>query len=392
MGEKRERVSDSYRREEGAITGPLGDGGAPTRAWTPPPYGGTNARADQAGYVPPELRPQGGYYAPPDGGGQNWTPQPQPPPPTYRQSVIRESRPHRTPILGPVLLILSGVLFLLNTLDIVDWSVWGQLWRLWPLVLIALGLDLLLGRRNPFVSLIVVLAVLGGGAAYLYSTGGFKPDGPPVQTQIAVPVEEATSAGVEIDFGAGKLNISGGMGDQLLAGTIEHYENRNPPEPVVSREGDKIELRLDQSDGPSFQPFNIGDHDRLDWDLTLNSQLPTDLDLNVGASQMVLDLEKTQVTQLNLDVGASDIRVIFPANVVETKAKIDAGAAKLDLTIPEGVAARIEVDASMAADIKVNTNRFEKISNELYESDGYSRAAKKLLVNIDAGAASIDIP
>ena len=46
--------------------------------------------------------------------------------------------------IGPLLLIVLGVIFLLNTLDILRWS-W-HLWRFWPAILIALGAWLLWKR------------------------------------------------------------------------------------------------------------------------------------------------------------------------------------------------------------------------------------------------------
>jgi len=45
---------------------------------------------------------------------------------------------------GPIILIVLGVLFLLNTLDVFRWS-WN-IWRFWPVILIAIGLVLLRRR------------------------------------------------------------------------------------------------------------------------------------------------------------------------------------------------------------------------------------------------------
>jgi hypothetical protein len=46
--------------------------------------------------------------------------------------------------LMPALFIVAGVVLLLNTLDVVDWNVWPQLVRLWPIVVIGFGVNLLL--------------------------------------------------------------------------------------------------------------------------------------------------------------------------------------------------------------------------------------------------------
>ena len=49
----------------------------------------------------------------------------------------------QTGFVFPVLLIGAGVLLLLNTMNVIDWNVWGNIWRLWPLALVAVGLELL---------------------------------------------------------------------------------------------------------------------------------------------------------------------------------------------------------------------------------------------------------
>lgn len=44
----------------------------------------------------------------------------------------------------PVLFILTGVILLLNTLGLVEWATWSQVARLWPLLVIGFGANLLL--------------------------------------------------------------------------------------------------------------------------------------------------------------------------------------------------------------------------------------------------------
>jgi multiple antibiotic resistance protein len=51
------------------------------------------------------------------------------------------------PLVAPFLLIVFGTLFLLNNFGILDWSIWGELWRLWPLIPIAIGLEMVLGAE-----------------------------------------------------------------------------------------------------------------------------------------------------------------------------------------------------------------------------------------------------
>ncbi|MEE8592612.1 MAG: DUF5668 domain-containing protein [Candidatus Bipolaricaulota bacterium] len=43
----------------------------------------------------------------------------------------------------PATFIVAGVLLLLNTLDLVNWSIWPRLARLWPILVIGFGAQLL---------------------------------------------------------------------------------------------------------------------------------------------------------------------------------------------------------------------------------------------------------
>lgn len=43
----------------------------------------------------------------------------------------------------PVLFIVAGILLLLNSLELVEWSIWPQLARLWPVIIIGFGASLL---------------------------------------------------------------------------------------------------------------------------------------------------------------------------------------------------------------------------------------------------------
>ena len=80
---------------------------------------------------------------------------------TYRRSLV-----------GPVILIGFGVILLLNNLGLLSWTIWDTLFRLWPVILIAIGLDILIGRRSLWGSLLSAALVLAifGGAIWLFAS------------------------------------------------------------------------------------------------------------------------------------------------------------------------------------------------------------------------------
>ncbi len=49
-------------------------------------------------------------------------------------------------ITAGLILILLGVIFFLNTLGLFSWNIWGQIWKLWPLILVILGIKKILEK------------------------------------------------------------------------------------------------------------------------------------------------------------------------------------------------------------------------------------------------------
>ena len=63
------------------------------------------------------------------------------------------------PIWGIFLLFL-GIVFLLQTFNVLPWGLWGTLWRFWPVLLIIAGLNILMRRYNIWLVSALILALL----------------------------------------------------------------------------------------------------------------------------------------------------------------------------------------------------------------------------------------
>lgn len=65
----------------------------------------------------------------------------------------------------PTFFIGLGVIFLLGNFGQLAWSAWAVLWSIWPVFLVAIGLDIMFGRRSIWAGLlacVLVIAMLGG--------------------------------------------------------------------------------------------------------------------------------------------------------------------------------------------------------------------------------------
>ena len=72
----------------------------------------------------------------------------------------------RSGILGPLVLVIIGLLLLLNNMGMLPLGFWGTIWRFWPLILILIGLDILATHsesRKTYILFILLGIVIVAG-------------------------------------------------------------------------------------------------------------------------------------------------------------------------------------------------------------------------------------
>ncbi|MGA7732938.1 MAG: toast rack family protein [Chloroflexia bacterium] len=342
----------------------------PARRSDTPPAGVPTQRIET---YPPPYQPQG-------------APAPQP---EYIQPPAPPKRMVGAPMAGPVILIAAGIVLLLNNLDILPWGIWGDLWRLWPLALIAVGLDLIIGRRRPLASLLIILLVLGAGGALILYTG-FATRGDLTTYDMNVPLGSAKSATVEIDFGMGGLEVRGGANiESLASGRLEYYANHQPPSADVEVSGERANLVIQAADehGLNFNWF--GQSRAPMWSVYLNPRVPLALNADLGVGNSTLDLGGVTLTRLDINSGTGNTTVIFPSPTGNLAASIDGGVGNLVLHIPDDAEARVSVDTGVG-NVTLG-NRFAQQGENVWVTSGYASAPSKLDLTVDAGVGNVEI-
>lgn len=306
----------------------------------------------------------------------------------YVEVPVEVAHPvHTRGIVLPVVLIGLGVLFLLSTMEIMDWGTWGNIWRLWPLILIAFGLEILVGRKSTVGALLIAGLLLVALATAL-AVWAWKPyAGQTITTEtISRSLQGAREANVSLDFGAGTFTL-GDLSDSsdLISGSIERGAGETITQDFYTS-GDTAFLTI-KSKSEWVIPFWDDAQWHRSWDLNLNRSVPVDLSINTGVGEATLDLEKLNLTNFDLNTGAGNTDVTMPANG-NFNASIDAGVGNLTLTIPEGMAARIQIDSGLG-----NTDVAGEYTHkgDLYESPGYDEAANRIDLDIDGGVGNITI-
>lgn len=334
-----------------------------------------------------------------------------------------------TQFLKGLAIILVGVILLLNNLNIIDWSVWFNILKLWPLLLVSLGISLIFKRRLSWLAPLVILVgiIIGAGASYmgidLHLEGKIVTEMETLQREVEmitivkevkeeskevfIPEEEMTTeAIVEIDteeeviteeteivpnVEKAKLHLSYDVGTFVLAF----------PTPFVYQ--CQVSYRY-----PEFKPiedYSVSDYKAHIFihhhpiseqkllnpknyiDLKLNKDIVYDIMIETGATNIEYDLSKFKVERCSIKSGASNINIIAPQ--YNSDIHINSGVSKIDIAIPDNVGAVVHFDTGLS--MKDLDEYFQKQEDNLYISDNYHDAEFQVNINIDSGLSQINI-
>jgi hypothetical protein len=94
-------------------------------------------------------------------------------------------------------------------------------------------------------------------------------------------------------------------------------------------------------------------------------------------------------TRVALKTGASSTNVTMPAHGASLL-DVEAGAASIDIRIPDTAAARIRAKNSVMA-LNVDTNRIPRLDSGIYQSSNFDTAPDRAEINIESGLGSVSI-
>jgi hypothetical protein len=271
----------------------------------------------------------------------------------------------------------------------VSWDLPLRLLPLWPLLLVAGGLHLLIGSRNRWIPAAIWTGALAVGVAYVAMNGAFQNYGELARTSLSASLDGATSAYVRIESDQVTLNVDGnldgGASSRLANVDLEYYPGIGKPASSAGKSGDQATLSIVQRGIWAF--FNA-DRPSPVWSIHLNPGVPTDLNVKAGAGTSTLDLQKMKLTRLSFAVGAGNAAITLPAGAGNTAADIDGGVGNLDLIVPAGVEARIRIETGIGN--SAVDSRFVKSGNT-YTSKDIEGAMNRVDVKIRAGIGNVNV-
>lgn len=301
---------------------------------------------------------------------------------------MNERRHYRGGFVWPIILIGAGILFLLNNLGMVNWNVWETLFRLWPVLLIAVGLDILVGRRFPIGSallalLLVVVLVLAVQGAIPQSVTASGATVARTET-ISEDLKGNERATIDIQFRAGNLYVDALTegSSQLIQGSVDLSQNESLNKDYRGSNG-AANFTL-ESRGPLNVGPDVWTNNQKKWNLSLNRDVPLDLRINTGAGQSNLDLTNLNLTSFDLNGGVGQVTVKLPVRG-RYSMQIDGGVGQLVVMVPAGVAARVHVDSGLGG---VDASGFSH-KGDTYTTGNYDTADNRADVQLKGGVGQI---
>lgn len=298
-------------------------------------------------------------------------------------------------IIWGFILVLIGVLFILKNLDIIYFS-WYSLWKLWPLVLVMIGVTILPVKDGIKVALAIIVLIAAAFFLVYYPDFGHRNNDTSISNsqdnnssndteEIDQRIFEAydstiTEANLTFDAAAGDFTINQSTDDLF---EFEKDGNLGRYTYSIKELGPKREISIELEKG---HIINADLKNKVT--IKLNPNPDWDVKVDVGAANIELDLASFKIRKLNIDGGASSINLRLGTLQPESKIKINSGASSITIKVPREFAC--EVNTSTVLSSK-DLEGFNKVGNSTYVTPDFSEKAKNIVIDVEAAVSSLTV-
>jgi hypothetical protein len=316
-------------------------------------------------------------------------------------------RIHRGFLNWGVFFILLGAIPLAVQANAIDRSVVARSWQLWPLLIVAGGVGLLLRRTAfDFVGGLVAAATVGlmlGGLLAVGSdfTALGRACGGDAGSAFPSPGGVLGDGTVNLEFTCGDLTVDTAAG----TGWALRGSSQDGGLPRIDSSPTRLDLRT-RVTGVQF----LGIGTRETWNVTLPQASLLDVSARVNAGTGTLNLNGAHLGVLDIQGNAGSLKVNLAAVAAlrEVSVQMNAGSARISLPasslggtlqvnagslgfcVPAGTGLRIT-----SADNPTSSNNFGEQglvrSGSTWESPGYGAASARITLSATANAGSITL-
>lgn len=245
---------------------------------------------------------------------------------------------------GSVISIGFGVILIAGNLGYLPMDGLQLLLRLWPVIIVAFGLNLLFANRSLINNIIGVgLALIVVVGMFFLGVGQFSVPERASQ-QMDVALAGASDGELNLSLPVGPVTISAGdKNEQLLGGTYTLLKNERISQNYAVEQGHgTLDLSSEWDNVAVYTGFNGAPR----WDLKVNPTIPLGLKLKLAVGEIKAIFSGTEVNHIEIEnaVGFIDITC---ANQQDLDGKISNAVGRIIIRVPADAKVTIHADTAM---------------------------------------------
>ncbi len=299
------------------------------------------------------------------------------------------------------ILIAIGVLFMLNNFGVLEFGM-RAFWSLWPLILILWGISILPVKDwIKIAGLLVVLAFTIAffdrlthrspwyffhnheitGSDWNFDDEESDSAGNSSDQTLTVPFDSLSRKGVlKLVAAAGNFGIQGVTSDFMSfskTGNIGNYSLTTSDSNGVK----SVNLKMEKTYVRRSDVKNK-------VDITLNEKPAWNLDFDIGAAEITLDLRDYRIDTTVFNAGASSIDVTIGEKNPKTVMTFNAGASSIKVSVPKGSGCEVRSESFL---VSKEFEGLDKKGDGVYQTPGFNSSRNKVYLTIKTAVSKIEI-
>ena len=297
-------------------------------------------------------------------------------------------------IFWGVFFVMIGALLLLGNYTDFTFT-WSSAWKFWPVVLVLIGSSILIKNKAGklfiaaiagFILALTLYASVSATTNVFRNGFVFDFDDEYVDYDTTYFYEDYSDS-----IKTGTINFTGGAGEFRMLSPTERLA-----EFKAIGYAKNYELKRNDDENSTEMDFNMKKTDlklgkknyRNSVEISLNSNPEWELNFDVGAASVDLDLTQYKVAKVDVDMGAAALNLKLGDLAENAHIIIDAGASDIDILVPENVGCEIKSDDALSSK---NFSGFIKVKKDHYKTSNFDESEKKIYLDLQCGVSSIDV-
>ncbi len=230
--------------------------------------------------------------------------------------------------------------------------------------------------KIPSVAMCIALVLVTGCRA-------IQDSGPVHTSTESVDAGAATSVKAHISMGAGSLKIDGGA-PNLMTADFRYSEGIRQPVVRYDVTGTQGDLTVNSpKEGPTRG------HSVNEWDLRMNSSIPLEATVALGAGESTLDFSLITLRSLNVSIGAGEVKLNVAGNYTkDVDVEVNGGVGSARIEVPRSVGAEIEVHGGLGS-ISAGSGLTKR--DDKYYNDAYTPGKPAVHMSVHGGIGDVHL-